>query len=537
MRRDVPGLNKIPAGAPAYHHGAAMKTSRIVAAGAAILASAAIAYAAGNYETYPVVGQPSFCASNVTGASGANANTGATGLGGVTGQGQAGSQTLCAQTVPAGPPEITGEELIPADTGTSASGTGAGTTNPQTVTIPSSLVGPLNTKINRLIGGDFGTNLWQRGTTPLTAGSATVATMTADRWWVIAQGNNLTVSKQTPASTAADYLGNIGFYSVLRFARPSGTPTGASCVGQVLDKQAAAPLIGNNAVFSFYGYAPTTYSATNGAVTVTIAYFTAADGAATQAAMQDAGANSSTFALSVSGQASGIAGYAAVTAGSSPNFPTATVANGVATVSLTTTPTRYAFYAPIPAANSAGTAVTAVGVAICGTFTATTTVATDYFEFTGAQLQALPSAAGLNAPNGVISPTGFERRAPELEAAYQYYYSYVAIEGGSTSSHPARGMCSASTTSAMVCLVPAPVPMRLAPAMQYTAGFSSCSSTACSAVTACVALETVATITMPVSAAVLPVECTSSTGFPAAGSAAFLLDDGGSGVISASAEP
>lgn len=497
--------------------------TRLGCSAAFLAAMAGVAWSAGNWSTLPVVGGSSFCASTVTGTGN---------LGGITGQGQGTIGSICAQTVPAGPPELTGAEMIPADTNL------AGGAPPQTVVIPSALAGPLNTKVNRIIGGDFTTNLWQRGTTPVTAGAATVATMTADRWWVIAQGNALTVSKQTPASSAANYVGN-GFYSNLRFARPSGTPTGASCVGQVLDKAAAAPLLGNNAVFSFYGYAPTTYSATNSNVTVTIAYFTAADAAGTQAAIGNAGGNSSTFALSVSGQASGITGYTAVTAGSSPNFPGSTVASGVATVPLTATPTRYSFWAPIPTANASGTAVTAVGVAICGTFVATTTVATDYFEFTGAQLQAMPSTVTQNLPNGVTAPSGFERRSPEVEQGLEQYYSFVLIE--SATAVGSRTVCHFTTANtAMQCPISYPTTMRIAPVAKYTAGFQGFTSLGETAASACTALATDATVTFIPSVNQTMVQCTLAGTTAAQGTSMTLWDLGtgsATGVMQFSAEP
>lgn len=95
----------------------------------ALLATSSLVWAAGNYSTYPIVGGASFCASTVSGAGGFNTD-GNVGGGGATGQGQASSGSLCAQTVPAGPTILTGSELVPADT---QIGSGA---NPQTVTIP-----------------------------------------------------------------------------------------------------------------------------------------------------------------------------------------------------------------------------------------------------------------------------------------------------------------------------------------------------------------------------------------------------------------
>ena len=88
----------------------------LFAAACSVAIGSAVAYAAGNYSTYPIVGAASFCAST---------NSSGPGVGGTTGQ--TGTQGVCAQTVPAGPPDLTGSELVPADTGLQL---------PATVTVP-----------------------------------------------------------------------------------------------------------------------------------------------------------------------------------------------------------------------------------------------------------------------------------------------------------------------------------------------------------------------------------------------------------------
>lgn len=127
---------------------------------AALVITSGVLYAAGNYSTYPIVGGAAFCASTVSGAGGFNA-AGTGGGGGATGQGQASSGSLCAQTVPAGPPIVTGNELIPADTIIGSGG------NPQTVVltlaslnalpIPVTTVttNPQTVAVNPLAGGAF----------------------------------------------------------------------------------------------------------------------------------------------------------------------------------------------------------------------------------------------------------------------------------------------------------------------------------------------------------------------------------------------
>lgn len=120
----------------------------------ALVITSGVLYAAGNYSTYPIVGGAAFCASTV----GVNGQAGNTGQGG----GSAGvSGAYCAQAVPAGPPIVTGSELIPADTGL---GNGA---SPQSVVltlaslnalpIPVTTVttNPQTVAVNPLAGGAF----------------------------------------------------------------------------------------------------------------------------------------------------------------------------------------------------------------------------------------------------------------------------------------------------------------------------------------------------------------------------------------------
>ena len=403
-------------------------------------------YAAGSVENLPVIGGSSYCASTV---SGVTLPTGQGPYGVSPGSTQGTGQGICGQTVPAGPAALSGEELIKVDVNN-----GNGGAPQQTALIASSSLGTFGANVNRIIGGDFTTNLWQRGTTPLSGASPATYQMAADRWFAISASNVMTVSKQTPGASAADYIGSTGILSWMRVARPSGTPSGSSCVGQILDQKASSALIGNNGVLSFWGYAPTTFSATNQSVAVSIAYYTAGDSATP-------GTNTATFALSASGQASGITGYTAATAGVGPNT-TGVLASGVETINFTATPTRYTVYAPIPAANTGGTQVIGVGVSFCATPTATTTVTTDYFELAGVQLQAQPSTVTTAFPAGVISPTAFQLRFPSEEARLELPYSYVLTDGAAAQRY---GVGQALTTGTANVFTQFPVPMREAPTL------------------------------------------------------------------------
>ncbi len=282
--------------------------------------------------------------------------------------------------------------------------------------------------------------------------------MGPDRWGVYnsnasSQGSTVTVIKETGAS---DTLPAQGLYASARVQRvASQTGTNDICIGQVLDKQAAAPFIGNNLVFSYWALAGGNYSATASNLKVTVAYYTAGDSATP-------GTNTDAFMKGT------ITGYQAAVTGGSPGV-VGSVASGVATVPISATWTRYSVFATIPTQNSAGTAVTGVGVTLCETPVGTAST-NDWFELEGAQAQAMPSAATVNLANGLIAPTGFERRPAAIEQVLEQYYTYALNENAGTTP-PLTGvpaLCSAS--GAALITVPFPVSMREAPTLTLTAG-------------------------------------------------------------------
>src|SRR5580693_648364 len=514
-----------------------MKWLKSAAVGLGALAiGSAVAIAAGYFPGFPIVGGASYC----TSSAGTGVGTGSSTFSGTVptsqfGQGQAGQSGTftnpCNVSALAGPPALTGLELIPADTQL------PGGQQPQTVLIPASILGG---STNRLIVGDMTTNLAQRlntakGVTALATLSPTAAVITADRWWVIAPAAGVTATIDSTAATAV--IPGFNNTKALRIARTSSGAAGIVCVGQTLDAAASAPLIGNNAVFSFYEFNGATQSATAGNITVNIDYTSAADAAATQATLGFAGANGSLFALGDVGLLSaGPTNMTRAVAGGSPGT-TATVAAGVATISASTTWTRYSVYAPIPVnIPTTTTPVTSVSVSICWTPTATTAVATDYIELNGMQLEAKPSVVTPSMPAGVISPTNFDRRPAAVEQVYQQYYWYFNYENQSAITTVAT--CENTATTVANCLIPFPVSMRLAPVVKYTAGFQAFAQVAETSVSACSALAASASYATVPSTTGVFAACTAAVG--AAGTANELTTLGTSsatGIISASAEP
>lgn len=450
--------------------------TKLVAGLAAVAISGLAAYAAGMFPGFPIVGAPSYCSS-----------TNQAGVPGTTPQ--------CTTTVPAGPPAITGNELIPADTQLTQGQA------PQTVLIPSGALGQhgQGSMRNMLIGGDFATNPWQRGTSFATI-TPTVATMTADRWFAFSTGNTVTVNRQTGA---ADIVVAAGLNASMRVVRPSGTDVTDICVGQMLSQKDASRALGQTVVFSWYGLNGAGMSAVSGRVKASIAYGTATESAT-------AGTNTATFALStLTGYTSSVVGGAVGT--------TATVASGVATLSQSTTWTRYSVYATIP------TTAINVGVKLCFTPVGTGG-ATDWIEIAGAQLETGVAAAP--------QAGSFARRpyAEELQLAQNY--SFVLTDAAATIRFP--GFCvevTANTTG--TCTVTFPTTMRITPTTTVSTATSFSMRTAADAANACTTLAAIATSNNPNSGGL---SC-AAAGTVAAGVASPFVGAATAGIVTFSAEP
>lgn len=374
-------------------------------------AGIAAAIGAGNYSQYPIIGVPD------------QTDCQSFGNGGV-----------CNQYRPAGPNFITGNEIVPADTGLN---------NPATVDVPVSLLGfgqPNFT--NALIGGDFFVNLWQRGTT-FTAATPTTAAYNADRWFMYSSGNTTTITQQT---SGTDISLSDGLLATMRVSRPSGTDVTPICVGQVLPAKEAARFLGKNAIFSFFAMAPTTFSPQNDSIDVTIAYVTATD-SATANTITDSFAKSTTT------------GYTQVVTKANGGSTTNTIASGSVNIPLTQTFTRYYVSGVIP------TTATSVGVKICITPLASTGASTDWFEFGNAQLEA--GAATTTTALGQTSPSGFGKRSPAIENVLAQSFSYGLVEKTNVV-YPGGVLCSA--TGVALIAVPFATQMRMTPVLTLIAG-------------------------------------------------------------------
>lgn len=401
---------------------------------------------------------------------------------------------------------LTGIETVPADTGLAAG------VNPQSEAISTlQLAGyaaGMPARRNILIGGDAGTNLFQRATT----GSSVTTTLAyggPDRWAYWSGTNTaMTVSRDT---TAGDL--QAGFQAAFKMARTSGqTGVVQVCMAQEVETVNAVQLQGQTAELSFYATTGANFSAASSNMTAYIVTGTGSDQGL-------AGTASMAFTLNAGGGGSGgWTGQANATA-------------AVISLGGVSTSGRYVAIAAIPAG------ATEVGVALC--FTPVGTASTnDYVAFSGIQLVRNPALAGLASATvgyscASVQCSGYDKRQVGEETLLQQRYYYRLTE---TAAITPVAPCAAVDTTHTNCLVQFPAPMRSAPSLAFANGFASPTSTTQATLGACTTLSAATTVTSTVANVLNAlVNCAAST-IPAAGIASFLYSNNGTGTISASAE-
>lgn len=291
------------------------------------------------------------------------------------------------------------------------------------------------TKLNVLVGGDAGTNLFQRGTAGASQ-TTTIAYGGPDRWayWSGAS-TAMTVSRDT---TAAD-LPSQAYQAAFKMARTSGqTGVIPLCMTQEVETQNSIMFQGSTAELDFYATAGANFSAANGALTAYIVTGTGTDEGVSKLAFafNAGGGGSSTWA----GQANTVADVA----------------------TITTQPTRFAAVGVIP------TTATEIAVIFC--YTPVGTAGTnDYVALSGIQLSrnaALTSVAAATTATdcSTINCSSYDRRSIGAETDLQQRYTYSINEAAITAGSIAAGGGTAlGTTTTCSLNIPFPVTMRIAP--------------------------------------------------------------------------
>lgn len=278
---------------------------------------------------------------------------------------------------------------------------------------------------NAIVGGNFGTNLWQRGTS-FTA-IANTLTYTADRFFAIGgASSSISVSRQTGTTLP-------GFTTFLRFGRAdANADTTAIKLGQVLTSGSSIRFQGKPFVVSLWVRAASGFSAASSALSFTVATGTGTDETAVNYA------------------AGSWTGYAAATLYNSTG-------SAGSTATLTTAWQRVAFSGVIP--------VTATQIGFNIAYTPVGTASSDYIEIAGVQLEVMPQ--------GGVTPSPFEYRPPAIEAELQYYFYFRATEG-QIGAKMFQGQVNSTTVASI--LVPFPVAMRTVNTTSVTATTTSIGS-------------------------------------------------------------
>ena len=307
---------------------------------------------------------------------------------------------------------------------------------------------PMNIK-NKIIGGCFSVNPWQRGTSVTSI--ADTLTYTADRFFAVGgASSSITVSRQ--AITAGDLPDNGAGLYALQFQRAaSNADTAVIKLGTALDTLNSFNLAGKTVALSFYAKAGANFSAVGSKLGILLATGTGADGSAANLASGGWAGYLSRTLYTVDNAylpyGSNVGGNPPTTLVQSPAF---TAVDGV---SLSTTWKRYFVVATIPQnAQQVGVVFSYTPVGTAG--------ANDWVQFAGIQLELVD--------NSLPFPTPLEARAPQVELLLCQRYFYRLSEKGSAAAVQANGMISA--TNVQTVCIPLPVKMRTTPAVTVSAG-------------------------------------------------------------------
>ena len=297
---------------------------------------------------------------------------------------------------------------------------------------------------NALIGGDFSTNLFQRGTSVSTASSTYYVIYGADRWFT--WGGTSTPTTMTQQTGASDIP--VGATASYRINKGSLTGVLQICTSQIVESGNMVRFQGQTVEFTFDAKAGSTFSAASSNLAVYVSYGTVADENATTYA---GSATYMAYGLNAQGGAGTTAWTGQTNLGGTGGF----------LIPITTSWARYGVAVPIP------TTALELGVSICYTPVGTGT-STDWFEFGKAQLTVNPAVTAFAGTSGAIYNTNdvrmkaFARRPAAVETLLQQRYTYSIKDSAGATYVYGTGQ-SFDTTSNAHFVVPFPVTMRTKP--------------------------------------------------------------------------
>lgn len=321
---------------------------------------------------------------------------------------------------------LTGNESIPADTNL-PSGLNPASESVTTSQIAGYIGASRGTGFrNALIGGDFTTNLWQRGTS---VGSITTTYLyTADRFF--AWSGTSTTASVAQDTTAGEVP--VGYAMAAKVAR-TGTGVVQTCFSQVVESGGSYLFQNTTPEFDFWATAGAGFSAANSNLQVYITYGTGVD----------EGAQKLAFGLNAGGGgSSGWTGQTNVAA---------------ALVPISATVGRYV---------AVGTVIPATATEVAATICWKPVGASptnDYVALAGLQLtrnSSLSYLAGTAVATTNVQASAFERRPQEIETGLQERYFYRVAEPSNGAA--VAGICQAVGASTNICNVFSPTAMRTA---------------------------------------------------------------------------
>ena len=302
---------------------------------------------------------------------------------------------------------------------------------------------------NTLIGGDFSDNLFQRGTSVLTAGTTYYVAYGADRWFT--WGGTSTPTTMTKQTGAGDFP--VKSSASYRINKATLTGTAQICTSQVVETANMLRYQGQTAEFTFDAKAGAGFSAASSNLAVYVSTGTVADEGAVKMA----------YGLNAGGGAGTTPWTGQVNFGGTGGF----------LIPISATWGRYGVEVPIAAA------ALELGVSICYTPVGTGT-ATDWFEFGKAQLTLNPAMNAFAGTAGAIlnlndpRQKAFGHKPSGVDAALQYRY-YYQINESATSGAIQSGTGAYDTTTTCSIAFPLPAAMRKVPT--YDAQLAALSAT------------------------------------------------------------
>lgn len=340
-----------------------------------------------------------------------------------------------------GTPDTTGHEtfLADADPATAAA-------LPETVDMSAMMVAGMAPSIfkNAIIGGDFGVNPWQRGTT---SGTITnTLTYTADRFFAVGGASSaIVVSRQALSGVP-------GVTHAARIQRTAANAdTAAINFGTALPTDRTTRFQGKQVTVSFFASAGANFSPTGGLLGLRVIMGKGTDQSAANMVV-GSWTSSADAALYVPSPGTTLSG---ANADGNPNttVTAATQLTAVAGVGLTTSRTRYQVTFTVPAdVTQIGLLMTVTPVGTAG--------ANDWFQVDSIQMEQVSPALPYATP--------FQVRPIVIEHLMCREFFWQLNEKATAAAVQGNGMMSA--TNVQTVAIPTPVKMRASPTVTVNAG-------------------------------------------------------------------